>query len=37
MIRKGGMEETQRKGIEDLRAGIVEIAPFLRDRRRRAE
>jgi 2-polyprenyl-6-methoxyphenol hydroxylase-like FAD-dependent oxidoreductase len=32
VIRKGGEEETQRKGLEDLRAGIVEIAPFLRDR-----
>ena len=32
VIRKGSLEETQRKGIEDLRAGIVEIAPFLADR-----
>ena len=32
VIPKGGAEETQRKGLEDLRAGIVEIAPFLRDR-----
>jgi 2-polyprenyl-6-methoxyphenol hydroxylase-like FAD-dependent oxidoreductase len=32
VIRKGSLEETQRKGIEELRAGIVEIAPFLADR-----
>jgi 2-polyprenyl-6-methoxyphenol hydroxylase-like FAD-dependent oxidoreductase len=32
VIPKGGWEEIQRKGIEDFRAGIVEIAPFLRDR-----
>ena len=32
VIPKGGAEETQRKGLEDLRAGIVGIAPFLRDR-----
>lgn len=32
VIPKGGAEETRRKGLEDLRAGIVEIAPFLRDR-----
>jgi 2-polyprenyl-6-methoxyphenol hydroxylase-like FAD-dependent oxidoreductase len=32
MIRKGGLEETQHKGITDLRTAIVEIAPFLRDR-----
>ena len=32
VIPKGGAEETQRKGLEDLREGIVEIAPFLRDR-----
>jgi hypothetical protein len=32
VIRKGDVEETQRNGIEDLRVGIVEIAPFLRDR-----
>ncbi|HXM20684.1 MAG TPA: FAD-dependent oxidoreductase [Terriglobales bacterium] len=32
VIRKGSLEETQRKGIESLRAGMVEIAPFLRDR-----
>ena len=32
VIPKGGAEETRRKGLEDLRAGIVEIAPFLRER-----
>ena len=32
VIHKGDLEITQRKGIADLRAGIVEIAPFLRDR-----
>ncbi len=32
VIRKGTVEETQRQGIEVLRAGIVEIAPFLADR-----
>jgi 2-polyprenyl-6-methoxyphenol hydroxylase-like FAD-dependent oxidoreductase len=32
VIRKGGLEETHRRGIEDLRAGIVEIAGYLRDR-----
>ena len=32
VIPKGSLEETQRKGIEDLRAGIVEVAPFLSDR-----
>jgi 2-polyprenyl-6-methoxyphenol hydroxylase-like FAD-dependent oxidoreductase len=32
VIRKGGNEETQRKGLEYLRASIVEIAPFLEDR-----
>ena len=32
VIRKGGAEEMQRKGIENLRAGIAEIAPFLGDR-----
>lgn len=32
VIRKGSVEETQHKGIENLRAGIVEIAPFLGDR-----
>jgi len=31
-ILKGGAEEIQRRGIEGFRAGIVEIAPFLRDR-----
>jgi 2-polyprenyl-6-methoxyphenol hydroxylase-like FAD-dependent oxidoreductase len=32
VIRKGSWEETQRKGIEELRAGIAELAPFLADR-----
>jgi 2-polyprenyl-6-methoxyphenol hydroxylase-like FAD-dependent oxidoreductase len=32
VIRKGSLEETQRMGLEVLRAGIVEVAPFLRDR-----
>jgi 2-polyprenyl-6-methoxyphenol hydroxylase-like FAD-dependent oxidoreductase len=32
VIRKGAVEETQRNGIENLRAGIVEVAPFLHDR-----
>jgi len=32
VIRKGSLEETQHKGIEALRAGMVEVAPFLRDR-----
>jgi 2-polyprenyl-6-methoxyphenol hydroxylase-like FAD-dependent oxidoreductase len=31
-ILKGSAEEMQRRGIEDLRAGIVEVAPFLQDR-----
>src|SRR5215472_4475717 len=31
-IIKGSAEEVQRRGIEQFRAGIVEIAPFLRDR-----
>jgi len=31
-ILKGSAEEVQRRGIEDFRAGIVEVAPFLRDR-----
>jgi len=31
-ILKGSAEEVQRKGIEAFRAGIVEVAPFLRDR-----
>ena len=31
-ILKGSVEEVKRKGIEDFRAGIVEVAPFLRDR-----
>ncbi len=29
---KGAAEEMQAKGIEDFRAGIVELAPFFRDR-----
>jgi 2-polyprenyl-6-methoxyphenol hydroxylase-like FAD-dependent oxidoreductase len=32
VIPKGGNEETQRQGLERLRASIVEIAPFLQDR-----
>ncbi len=32
LIPKGGNEETQRRGLERLRASIVEIAPFLQDR-----
>jgi 2-polyprenyl-6-methoxyphenol hydroxylase-like FAD-dependent oxidoreductase len=32
VIPKGDWDEIQRKGIEDFRSGIVEIAPFLRDR-----
>ncbi len=32
LILKGSAEEVQRKGIEAFRAGIVEVAPFLRDR-----
>jgi 2-polyprenyl-6-methoxyphenol hydroxylase-like FAD-dependent oxidoreductase len=32
VIAKGSAEEARRKGIESLRAGIAEIAPFLRDR-----
>ena len=32
VIRKGAYEETQRKGLDSLRADIVEIAPFLHDR-----
>ena len=31
-ILKGSAEEVRRRGIEDFRAGIVEVAPFLRDR-----
>src|SRR5215831_17607927 len=31
-ILKGSAEEVQRRGIEDFRAGIVEVAPFLGDR-----
>jgi 2-polyprenyl-6-methoxyphenol hydroxylase-like FAD-dependent oxidoreductase len=31
-ILKGRAAEVQRRGIEDFRAGIVEVAPFLRDR-----
>ena len=32
VISKGGWDEMQRKGIDDFRASIAEIAPFLRDR-----
>jgi 2-polyprenyl-6-methoxyphenol hydroxylase-like FAD-dependent oxidoreductase len=32
VIPKGGNEETQRQGLEGLRASIMEIAPFLQDR-----
>ena len=32
MVPKGTAEKMQARGIEDLRAGIVEIAPFLGDR-----
>jgi 2-polyprenyl-6-methoxyphenol hydroxylase-like FAD-dependent oxidoreductase len=32
VIRKGEYEEIQRKGLDRLRADIVEIAPFLHDR-----
>jgi 2-polyprenyl-6-methoxyphenol hydroxylase-like FAD-dependent oxidoreductase len=32
VIAKGGLEELRKRGIEHLRAGIVEIAPFLGDR-----
>lgn len=31
-ILKGSVEEVKRRGIDDFRAGIVEVAPFLRDR-----
>ena len=31
-ILKGSADELQRKGLEDFRASIVEVAPFLRDR-----
>jgi 2-polyprenyl-6-methoxyphenol hydroxylase-like FAD-dependent oxidoreductase len=31
-ILKGSADEVQRRGIENFRAGIVEVAPFLRDR-----
>ena len=31
-ILKGRAEEIKRRSIEDFRAGIVEVAPFLRDR-----
>jgi 2-polyprenyl-6-methoxyphenol hydroxylase-like FAD-dependent oxidoreductase len=33
LIPKGGNEETQRRGLERLRASIVEIAPFLQGSR----
>jgi 2-polyprenyl-6-methoxyphenol hydroxylase-like FAD-dependent oxidoreductase len=32
VIRKGGYEERRAKGLDSLRADIVEIAPFLHDR-----
>jgi 2-polyprenyl-6-methoxyphenol hydroxylase-like FAD-dependent oxidoreductase len=32
VIPKGAFEEIQRKGIEQFRAGIGELAPFLKDR-----
>jgi 2-polyprenyl-6-methoxyphenol hydroxylase-like FAD-dependent oxidoreductase len=32
VIRKGGYEERRGKGLDSLRADIVEIAPFLHDR-----
>jgi len=32
VIRKGGFAEIQRRGIEALRADIVQLNPFLRDR-----
>jgi 2-polyprenyl-6-methoxyphenol hydroxylase-like FAD-dependent oxidoreductase len=32
VIRKGGAEQMRQKDIELLRAGIVELAPFLKDR-----
>jgi 2-polyprenyl-6-methoxyphenol hydroxylase-like FAD-dependent oxidoreductase len=31
-ILKGSADEVQRRGIENFRAGLVEVAPFLRDR-----
>ncbi len=31
-ILKGSLEEVQRKGIENFRADVAEVAPFLRDR-----
>jgi len=31
-ILKGSAEDVRQRGIEDFRAGIVEVAPFLRDR-----
>jgi 2-polyprenyl-6-methoxyphenol hydroxylase-like FAD-dependent oxidoreductase len=31
-ILKGSADEVQRRGIENFRAGLVELAPFLRDR-----
>lgn len=31
-ILKGSADEVQRRGIENFRAGIVEVAPFFRDR-----
>jgi 2-polyprenyl-6-methoxyphenol hydroxylase-like FAD-dependent oxidoreductase len=32
VIRKGGAAEIQQKGIEALRASVIELAPFLKDR-----
>ena len=32
LIPKGGFDEIRKKGIEELRAGVVELAPFMRDR-----
>jgi 2-polyprenyl-6-methoxyphenol hydroxylase-like FAD-dependent oxidoreductase len=32
VIRKGAFEEIKRKGLDDFRADIVSVAPFLKDR-----
>jgi 2-polyprenyl-6-methoxyphenol hydroxylase-like FAD-dependent oxidoreductase len=32
VIRKGGADEIRQKGLEALRASVVELAPFLKDR-----
>jgi 2-polyprenyl-6-methoxyphenol hydroxylase-like FAD-dependent oxidoreductase len=32
VIRKGGAEEMRQKGVEAVRTGILELAPFLEDR-----